>query len=186
VARELGALAHLGGEHRVTANGFVLVQGVRAATVASGFEGVAAEFGQLVDRIHAICDGYGVTPVHTDVADDGVKFVLCAGAPVSSDSIADGLVLAAREIAAIDSPFTLRQGLQVGRCFAGFLGAPHRRAYTLMGDPVNTAARMLGPAGDREVVAVVDVTDITRTVFRLETLPPRRIDSTRLAAPTMT
>jgi class 3 adenylate cyclase/tetratricopeptide (TPR) repeat protein len=175
VARELEALSGLGGEHRLTANGFVLVQGVRAATVATGHDGVAEAFGDLIDRMQEICSGYGVTVLHTDVAEDGVKCVLCAGAPLSHDAIADGLVMAAREIADIDSPFVIRQGLQIGRTFAGFLGADHRRAYTLMGDPVNTAARMLGPAGDRQVVAVTDVTDATRALFRTEPLAPLRV-----------
>ena len=49
--------------------------------------------------------------------------------------------------------------------FAGFLGSPYRRTYTLMGDPVNTAARMLGKADDRDIVAVASVVDDTRTVF---------------------
>lgn len=175
VAKELSAIDQLGGEHRVAATGFVLVQGVRALVAAQGFDGTTEAFGHLVDQIYAICDGYDVTPLHTDVAEDGLKFVLCAGAPVNVGSIADGLALAACEIATIDSPLILRQGLQIGRCFAGFLGAAHRRAYTLMGDAVNTAARMLGPAGDRDVVAVQDLTDITRTLFRTEALPPLKV-----------
>ncbi len=172
VAQEIAAVDQLGGEHRVAAVGFVLVQGVRATVAAKGFEGTAEAFGHLIDSIHEICNDFDVTPLNTDVADDGIKYVLCAGAPLNIGSIADGLAMAAREIATIDSPFVLRQGLQIGRCFAGFLGAAHRRAYTLMGDPVNTAARMLGPAGDRDVVAVEDLTGATRTIYQTEALPP--------------
>ncbi|MEM7273943.1 MAG: adenylate/guanylate cyclase domain-containing protein, partial [Actinomycetota bacterium] len=175
VATELAAIDQLGGEHRVVAVGFVLVQGVQDLVEGpdgAGVTGVAEAFGSLVDEIHRIGADYGVTPLHTDIAEDGIKVVLCAGAPLNVGSIADGLILAATEIAAIDSPFVLRQGLQIGRCFAGFLGAPHRRAYTLMGDPVNTAARMLGPANDRQVVAVEDLVSVTRSVYRSEALPP--------------
>lgn len=172
IANEQSAIDRLGGEHRVTATGFVMVQGIRASVAVRGFDGTTEAFAHLVDQIHEICDGYDVTPLHSDVADDGVKFLICAGAPLNIGSIADGLALAAREIAAIDTPFVLRQGLQLGRCFAGFLGADHRRAYSLMGDSVNTAARMIGPAGDRDVVAVEDLTAATRTVFRTDALPP--------------
>ena len=86
--------------------------------------------------------------------------------------ISDALLQAALAIAAIDSRFTLRQGAQTGRVFAGFLGAPYRRTYTLMGDPVNTAARMFGKAGDREIVAVGSMVDDTRSVFDAEQLEP--------------
>ena len=183
VATELTAIDQLGGEHRVAAVGFVLVQGVdelverfahadRSSGEDPGTRSVATAFGELMDAIHRIGGEYGVTPLHTDIAEDGIKVVMCAGAPITIDSIADGLILAATEIAKVHSPFVVRQGLQIGRCFAGFLGAPHRRAYTLMGDPVNTAARMLGPAGDREVVAVDDLTSVTRSVHQAEALAP--------------
>jgi hypothetical protein len=79
---------------------------------------------------------------------------------------------AALRMARVESPFVLRQGVQTGRVFAGFLGADYRRTYTLMGDPVNTAARMLGQAEDRQIVAVDTVVRVSRTVFETEALDP--------------
>jgi class 3 adenylate cyclase/tetratricopeptide (TPR) repeat protein len=172
VAVEIATVDRLGGEHRVVAVGFVLVQGVRASVATRGFQATADALGDLVDHLHQVCGDYDVTPLNSDIADDGIKYVVSAGAPVGTGSIADGLVLAARDIAAFDTPFVVRQGLQVGRCFAGFLGADHRRAYTIMGDPVNTAARMLGPATDRDVIAVEDLLSTTRAVYLTEPLPP--------------
>ncbi len=172
VAAQLEAFTSLGGEHRLVTVGFVMVTGISAELERSGPAAVAAALGRVVDHVVEACGGFGVTVLHTDIAHDGIKFVLCAGAPVSPGDTSDAMLLAALQIAAIDAPFVVRQGVQTGRVFAGFLGSAHRRTYTLMGDPVNTAARMLGKAGDREVVAVATVVADTRSVFVSEQLEP--------------
>ncbi len=41
-----------------------------------------------------------------------------------------------------------------------------------MGDPVNTAARMLGKADDRDIVAVASAVNDTRAVFETDELEP--------------
>lgn len=172
VVEQLSAFAELGGEHRIVSVGFVLVAGVGDQLDTVGPQGTADALGALIDGILAATAPYGVTALHTDIADDGFKVVLCAGAPVNPGDTSDALLQAALEIAASKSPFVLRQGCQTGRVFAGFLGSPYRRTYTLMGDPVNTAARMLGKADDRDIVAVGSMVDDTRTIFESDELEP--------------
>ncbi len=172
VIEQLGAFSELGGEHRLVSVGFVMVGGIAAAIAEDGPDRTALALGALVDDLLAATRPYGVTALHTDIAPDGFKFVLCAGAPVNPGDVSDALLQAALDIAQIDTRFTLRQGAQTGRVFAGFLGASYRRTYTLMGDPVNTAARMLGKAGDRDIVAVGTMVDDTRAVFETEALEP--------------
>lgn len=172
VRQQLAGFTGLGGEHRLVTVGFLMVVGVDAVHDDRGVAGVADAFHDLVDDVIEACATFGVTVLHTDIAPDGVKFVLCAGAPVTPGDTGDAMLQAALRIAGIDSPFVLRQGIQTGRVFAGFLGSDFRRTYTLMGDPVNTAARMLGKAGDREIVAVAHVVDDTRTLFVTEPLEP--------------
>ena len=172
VRRQLAGFSGLGGEHRLVTVGFLMVGGVDLLVERHGHQHVAEAFHRLVDDVVAACTTFGVTALHTDIAPDGVKFVLCAGAPVNPGDTSDAMLQAALVIAAIDSPFVLRQGVQTGRVFAGFLGSEFRRTYTLMGDPVNTAARMLGRATDRDVVAVASVVADTRTVFVTEELEP--------------
>ncbi len=172
VVEQLSAFESLGGEHRLVTVGFVMVTGVSAHLDSHGPTVTATALGAIVDTVVASCERYGVTALHTDIAPDGVKFVLCAGAPVSPGDTADALLQTALDIAATDSPFVIRQGVQTGRVFAGFLGSNVRRAYTLMGDPVNTAARMLGKAGDREIVAVEAVVEDTRAVFDTDAIEP--------------
>jgi class 3 adenylate cyclase/tetratricopeptide (TPR) repeat protein len=172
VVEQLSAFADLGGEHRLVTVGFVMVVGIAEQLDRLGPTGVADALGHLVDEVVAACGDFGVTVLHTDIAGDGIKFVLCAGAPVSPGDTTDALLQTALEIAESDSPFVIRQGVQAGRVFAGFLGSPYRRTYTLMGDPVNTAARMLGKADDRDIVVVASAVDDTRAVFETELLEP--------------
>jgi class 3 adenylate cyclase/tetratricopeptide (TPR) repeat protein len=172
VNEQLAAFSKLGGEHRSVVIGFVFVGGVDGFLERSGHEATARALTTVVDGVVAACERFGVTVLDSDIAADGVKFILAAGAPVNLGDTADAMLQAALEIAAIDAPFAIRQGVQRGRVFAGFLGHPHRKAYTVMGDPVNTAARMLGKAGDREVVAVSGVLEHTRAVYTTDHLAP--------------
>lgn len=175
VAAQLAAFERLGGEHRLVTVGFVQVGGLTGFRDRFGPLALADELTSLLDGALKITERYGVTLLHSDIASDGAKFVLCAGAPVNSGDTADAMLRAALHIAALPSELTIRQGIQTGRVFAGFLGRPTRRAYTLMGDPVNTAARMLGRAGDRDIIAMESVIEQTRTVFETERLEPFRV-----------
>lgn len=172
IREHFDAFADLGGEHRIVAVDFLKLDGVQAQLDAHGGQATAEALSHVFDEVHRIGQRFDVAILHTDIAPDGVKFLLCAGAPHTTGQVSDAILEAALEIREIDTPFILKQGIQQGRCYAGFLGSPFRRAYTLMGDIVNTAARMLGPAHDGDVVAVDDVFSTTRTVFVTDPLPP--------------
>lgn len=174
VAAQLDAFAELGGEHRFATVGFLMVTGV-AELMAADPQHAAREVGRVIDRVVAAGERFGVAPLETDIADDGFKFVLSAGAPLARGNTSDALLRTALDIMQLDSPLELRAGAQTGRVFAGFIGHPYRWTYTMMGDCMSTAARMLGRARDREIIAVADVIDDARSPFDTETLEPFRV-----------
>lgn len=174
VADQLDAFAELGGEHRFATVGFLMATGV--AELVEADPGLAArEIGALINRVAEAGQRFGVTPLETDIAGDGFKFVLSAGAPLAVGNTSDALLQTALDIVQHETPLELRIGVQTGRVFAGFIGHPYRWTYTMMGDCMSTAARMLGRAADREIIAVDDVIDDTRTPFTTDQLDPFRV-----------
>ncbi len=172
VEAQFDGFAGLGGEHRIVTVGFLSISDVDDHLEDFGPKVTGEALGQLTAAVQDACEEFGATPLHTDIAPGGLKFLLCAGAPFTRGNTSDAILEAALKIVRTPSPFALRIGVQQGRVFAGFLGSTYRRTYTIMGDPVNTAARMLGKANDRGVVAVSDVLATTRRLFATESLEP--------------
>lgn len=143
-------------EHRRTVIAFVNVLGLDELIERAGrdvalqqFQAYAAMLGGLTARHH----GY---VVGTDIATAGSKLVVTFGTPVAHEyapanaarfavDLCDGL----RE-----SGLDLRHriGLNGGHVFAGEVGPPSRRQYTVMGDAVNLAARLMGAAQPGEAL----------------------------------
>lgn len=174
VVSQLDAFAELGGEHRHATVGFLMVSGVDAIAGRSR-SAAARELGGVIDAVHSTCTRLGVAPLETDISPDGFKFVLSAGAPITRGHNSDTLLRAALEIVRHETPLELRVGVQCGPVFAGFIGHPNRWTYSMTGDCMSTAARMLGLAGDRDVIAVDDVMLDTRFPFSSERLQPVKV-----------
>ena len=57
------------------------------------------------------------------------------------------MLLAVRSIMDRSGTLPLRIGVNAGRVFAAVFGPPYRRSYSIRGDAVNLAARVMGKAG---------------------------------------
>lgn len=65
-----------------------------------------------------------------------------------------------------------RIGVTFGMTFAGEAGWKQRREFTLMGDDVNLAARLMASADFGEILISESVYERTQTSFNVEALPP--------------
>jgi adenylate cyclase len=92
---------------------------------------------------------------------DGLMAVF--GAPMERDDDAERAILAAKEmrvkLAAMmtkrgspSSKFDIRIGINTGRVVAGNIGSPRRMDYTVIGDPVNIAARLESIAEPNQIL----------------------------------
>lgn len=160
------------GEHRRITVGFIKFTGLDDLLESITPEDLAARLHDLVETTQEAVDEYGVSFLSTDIDANGGKIIVTGGVPTSSGADEEGVLLALRRIADRFSGIDLKIGVNRGPAFAGDIGAPFRRTYTVIGDAVNLSARVMGKAAPGEVLATGDVLDRSATRFDLTELPP--------------
>ncbi len=155
------------GQHRTATIGFIKVSGLAALDDDDRTEALGRLFGSVIDR----CGANAVSYLASDVDKDGVKFILAAGVP-NRVRTKDGLASALFEIISSEHHLKVSGGSAYGAVFAGDLGAPGRRCYTVMGDTVNLAARLAAAASPGQVFTTAMALDRTAAVFESTELEP--------------
>jgi class 3 adenylate cyclase/tetratricopeptide (TPR) repeat protein len=159
-------------EHRVATVGFIKFKGVDAAMAAGGHDLVASGLEELITAVQAAVDPEGVTFLATDIDADGGKVILTTGVPGAQEDDEGRMLRAVRRIAEAGTSFPLKIGVNRGHVFAGEIGTEFRSTYTVMGDTVNLAARLMAAAPAGSVYAAPSVLDRSRTLFATEALEP--------------
>jgi class 3 adenylate cyclase/tetratricopeptide (TPR) repeat protein len=159
-------------EHRQITIAFVHFDGTDEAIATRGAATVAEDLDVLLSDTQAACDEYGVCFLATDADDDGGKLILTAGAPTITGNDEQRMLLALRAIADGERSIPIRIGVNRGRVFAGDIGPWYRRTYTVMGDAVNLAARLMAKAAAGEIYATAEVLDASGTRFATTELEP--------------
>jgi class 3 adenylate cyclase/tetratricopeptide (TPR) repeat protein len=164
-------------EHRHAAIAFVQFSGIDALTLESGPESVAACLGPLVSAAQEAAERHGVSFLSTDIGADGGKIILVGGVPVHRGNDSERLLRAVRDVVAShpsSSPVGLRAGVNAGRLFvfANEFALARRRIFSVTGDAVNLAARVMGHAGPLQVLATEAVLLQARNPFHTEAVPP--------------
>ena len=162
-------------EHRLVTVGFVHFSGTDDLAARGGPEAVRDALHGLVGIVQRAARDHGVAFLATDVDRDGGKIILTSGAPVARDDDAGRMLAAARAVVDAAPPLPVAIGVHRGHVFAGDIGPPYRRTYTVMGDAVNLAARVMTRAGSGEVLATAEVLDLARALFATEALDPFRV-----------
>ena len=159
-------------EHRIATVGFIKYQGVDALMQEGGPDAVAAALDQVVRNVQAAVDKEGVSFLASDIDQDGGKIILVAGVPGAQEDDEGRLLRAARLIADNAGTLQLKTGVNRGHVFVGEIGTEFRATYTIMGDTVNLAARLMAAASPGEVYADPAVLDRSWTLFETTALEP--------------
>lgn len=169
--REAIAAGAISSEHRPITTAFVRFTGLDALLARSP-AAVADALGALIDDVETATQPRSIASLNADVYPDGVKLLLTAGAPVTTGEDEENMLFAMRELLEKERPLPLHIGITRGPAFAGDVGAMFRRGYTVMGDEVNLAARLMSKAGPNQMLAIPEVLQASRTVFETTALEP--------------
>ncbi|MBW3668412.1 MAG: tetratricopeptide repeat protein [Actinobacteria bacterium] len=162
------------GEHRVVALSFLEADGTSSLLASAGVSAVATAVDGVVRAVQAACERHGVAFLATDLARDGVRILLCAGAPTASPEDDDRVLQVLLDVIdeCASSPLSVRAGVNRGRAFAVDVGSERRRTYAVMGDPTNLAARLMSKSAPGTVLAAQSVLGRVRAAYDVEPLPP--------------
>ena len=159
-------------EHRTATVAFVHFDGVDELTEKRGAAVVADGLDELVSIVQRRAEENGVTFLGTDIDHDGGKIILVAGAPLARGDDEGRILLTVRSVLEAQTAIPVRIGVNKGAVFAGDIGPPYRRTYTVMGDAVNLAARVMSMAIAGQILATGPVLDTSSVAFNALALQP--------------
>jgi class 3 adenylate cyclase/predicted ATPase len=148
------------GEHRLVGVLFANFLGASELIEQSGQAdpiGLAERLNQYFTQMQSAIARYDGVINKIDLYDHGDKLLALLGAPVAHEDDAERTVRAALDMQAAEKdagPLFISQaiGVNFGVVFAGDMGSHERREYTVMGDDVNLAARLMSAAPQNELL----------------------------------
>ncbi len=150
-----------------------------------GIGGIDYAQADAIERLHAFLRGSqeiieryegGINKVAVD--DKGTIAIVLFGAPPRAhEDDPERALRCALDLQALAETqgLELAIGVTTGRVFAGPVGSETRREYTVMGDTVNLAARLMGVAGLGQVRCDYETYRGARGRLAFELLPPVRV-----------
>jgi class 3 adenylate cyclase/tetratricopeptide (TPR) repeat protein len=159
-------------EHRLMTAAFIHVMGADDLLASDGPDALGQALATTLDVIERTALEYGVAFFDSDIYLGGAKAMLMAGAPVSTGADEERMLRVMRAVQDADLPLPLRIGITRGRIFVGDFGPDYRRTYTVTGDSVNLAARLMSKAEPGQILATDDVLTHSRTPFQVIPLEP--------------
>ncbi len=151
----------LSGEHRPASALFLFLEGFLPDHPP------LRELQRFVLSLLDVLELHGGSLNKSDIAGAGWKLLLTFGAPITTEDAPIEAVKAALALADTGrEQIRVRMGLATGFVYAGMVGSSRTREYTVIGDPVNTAARLAAAAPPEQVL--MDPATRRLTLPRLE------------------
>jgi class 3 adenylate cyclase/tetratricopeptide (TPR) repeat protein len=159
-------------EHRPVTIAFIRFEGTDALIAEHGLGAAAEALHRIVSALASAAEEQSVAFLASDVDADGGKLILTAGAPNATGNDEERMLFALRKFVDSKPPLPVRIGVHRGAVFAGDVGPPYCRTYTVMGDAVNLAARLMAKAERGQIYATADVLDRSETLFETKEIEP--------------
>ncbi len=138
------------GEHRNAAVVFIHFRNIPFDRDAQKINTIADNISFSLDKLS---EKYGGWVNKIDFYKDGIRALIIFGFPTKLENDERHAIMFAREMLAEKklADIDLRIGINSGLIYGTPIGSNIRREYTVMGDTVNTAARITAKAGTREI-----------------------------------
>ena len=159
-------------EHRHAAVGFLKFSGVDRLLLERGPGAAQIALEHVVTTLQSAAAANEVTYIAADVAADGGKVLLGAGAPRRVGRDEDRMIATLRSALDAAGEIPLGAGATSGRVFSGDAGPSYRRAYSLMGDCVNLAARLAQHAAPGQLLVTRELVANSSGSFAASEHPP--------------
>jgi class 3 adenylate cyclase/tetratricopeptide (TPR) repeat protein len=159
-------------EHRLMAPAFIHFMGADELLANEGPDALADALDVVMRIVQRSAHEHQVAFFETDIAPSGGKVMLMGGAPRSTGNDEERMLRAMRAVLDAGSPLPLRIGVNWGRIFVGNFGPPYRRTYSVKGDAVNLAARLMAKAEPGQLLTTDGVLERARTRFDTVELEP--------------
>jgi predicted ATPase/class 3 adenylate cyclase len=158
---------------------FINITGVAEMIDARGIAEAMREVDMYVKVVIASAERYRGFFAASDAAEHGDKLILLFGAPVSSERDEEAALRFAldlqRETDAAGLALRHHIGISTGFVFAGEIGSSIRREYTVIGDSVNLAARLMAAAPEGAVYVSSPTAERAGADFVLSALKPMSV-----------
>jgi class 3 adenylate cyclase/tetratricopeptide (TPR) repeat protein len=163
-------------EHRKVTAAFLQIDGLQARMDAIGSEAALRELDSYIRSIYAKTAQADGTLAKLDLYPKGYKVMLFFGAPQAHENDEERALLAVHDIvSSAPAVYRVHAGVNTGFVFAGEVGARRRREYTIMGDAVNLAARLMSQAGESQILFGEETRRLCGPGFSYTALPPVRV-----------
>jgi len=164
-----GSIDH---EHRRVTIGFVKFSGTDAVLARDGPATLTNAVARVMSAAQDAASANGVTMLGSDVYPDGGKLLMISGAPRQVGHDEDRMLATVRSVISSGGALPLRGGVNSGQAFTGNYGPPYRRTYSVIGDCVNLAARLMEHAPAGELLTTGNVIKRATGSFVITALPP--------------
>ncbi|MFO1413744.1 MAG: tetratricopeptide repeat protein [Burkholderiales bacterium] len=159
-------------ELRPVSIAFLRFEGVDELIAEQGLPAAADALHALVCAVESATEAQDVAFLASDVDQDGGKIIMTAGAPKVTGDDEERMMLALRAIITTPLAIPIRIGVNRGSVFAGDIGPFYRRTYTVMGDAINLAARVMAKSAPGHLYATADVLNRSNTLFATTAIEP--------------
>lgn len=174
-----GRMPGIQGEHRRVTSLFIHLLGTSELLEKRPHTEVLRRIDAYVNILLSALERHGGFLAGSDIASDGDKLIALFGAPVLNERQEESALRCAlaidQDVQSSGLKLRHRMGINSGQVFAGEIGSHQRREYTVIGDSVNLAARLMAAAHPGEILVSALASERAGPAFELARMRPIRV-----------